>query len=46
MHDLARDGIKSRFGDETDLGEAVTAAAALLEALGVAPVVPDDEPLT
>ena len=42
MHDLSRDGIKSRYGAEAHLGEAVRHAARLLEALGVAAVVPDD----
>jgi hypothetical protein len=44
MHDLSAHGIKSAYREETDLGAAVQHAAALLEALGVAPVVPDDEP--
>ncbi len=42
MHDLSSHGIKSRYGSETDLGEAAQHAAALLEALGVAAVVPDE----
>ena len=41
MHDLSSHGIKSRFSPEADLGEAARAAE-LLEALGVAAVVPDD----
>lgn len=44
MHDLSSHGIKSRYGPEADLGAAAQHAAALLEALGVAAVVPDDEP--
>jgi hypothetical protein len=44
MHDLSAHGIKSAYREETDLGAAVQHAAALLEALGVAPVVADDEP--
>ena len=43
MHDLSAHGIKSRYGSEADLGEAAGHAAALLEALGVAAVIPDDE---
>jgi hypothetical protein len=38
MHDLSSHGIKSRYGAETDLGEAARHAALLLEALGVAAV--------
>jgi len=44
MHDLSSHGIKSHYGAEADLGAAAQHAAALLEALGVAAVVPDDEP--
>jgi hypothetical protein len=43
MHDLSAHGIKNTYGPETDLGTAVQHAAALLEALGVAAVIPDDE---
>jgi len=43
MHDLSSHGIKSRFGTEADLGAAAQHAALLLEALGVAAVVPDHE---
>jgi hypothetical protein len=43
MHDLSAHGIKSHYGSEAVLGAAVQAAAALLESLGVAAVVPDDE---
>jgi hypothetical protein len=42
MHDLSAHGVKSRYGPETDLGEAAQHAALLLEALGVAAVIPDD----
>ncbi len=42
LHDLSAHGIKSRFGPEASLGGAVMAAAALLESLGVAVIVPDD----
>jgi hypothetical protein len=42
-HDLSRRGIKSRFGPEADLRAAAHAAAQLLEALGVRPVVPPDD---
>jgi hypothetical protein len=41
--ELARDGVKSRFGAEADLSEVVGHAAELLEALGVVPVVPADD---
>jgi hypothetical protein len=43
MHDLAAHGIKNRYGPETSLQGAVMAATALLESLGVAAVVEDDE---
>ena len=39
LHDLSRAGIKDRFGPEAHLGAAATAAAALLEALGVEAVI-------
>jgi hypothetical protein len=42
MHDLSAHGVKSWYGPETDLGAAVRHASGLLEALGVAAVVPDD----
>jgi hypothetical protein len=44
--DLARAGVKTRFGADTDLTAACGHAAQLLDALGVAPVVPadDDDP--
>jgi hypothetical protein len=41
--DLAAHGIKSRFGAEADFGQAATAAAALLSALDVRPLVRDDD---
>jgi hypothetical protein len=40
--ELARNGVKSRRGPESDLGTAIGHAAGLLDALGVAPVVPAD----
>jgi len=43
MHDLSAHGVKSAYGPEANLGEAAQHAALLLEALGVAAVVPDDE---
>jgi hypothetical protein len=43
MHDLAAHGIKTRFGGEASLGGAVMAATALLESLGVAAIITDDE---
>jgi hypothetical protein len=43
-HDLSAHGIKSRFGSEADFGHAAVAAAGLLSALGVQPLVSDDEP--
>jgi hypothetical protein len=42
-HDLSAHGIKASYGPEVDLRVAVTHAAALLEALGVAAVVPEEE---
>jgi len=39
--ELARDGVKTRFGADTDLTAACGHAAGLLEALGVVPVVTD-----
>jgi hypothetical protein len=44
--DLAAHGIKSRFGAEADFGQAATAAAALLSALDVRPLVRDDDDVT
>jgi hypothetical protein len=44
MHDLSAHGIKSVYGPEAVLGAAVQAAAALLESLGVAAIVPEDQP--
>jgi hypothetical protein len=43
LHDLSSHGVKTYFGPEASLGGAVMAAVALLESLGVAAVVPDDE---
>jgi hypothetical protein len=42
-HDLAAHGIKSRFGPEADFGRAAIAAAGVLEALAVLPLVRDDD---
>jgi hypothetical protein len=44
MHDLSAHAVKSAYGPEADLGEAAHHAARLLEALGVAAVIPDDTP--
>jgi hypothetical protein len=44
-HDLAAHGIKSRFGPEADFGRAAIAAAGVLEALAVLPLVRDDGPV-
>jgi hypothetical protein len=41
-HDLARDAVKSTFTDAR-LSDAVRAAASLLEALGVRPMIADGE---
>jgi hypothetical protein len=41
--DLGHSGIKSRFGSEARFGEAAQHAAALLDALDVQPVIPDEE---
>jgi hypothetical protein len=43
MRELAAENVKTRFGSETDLGEAARAAGELLAAFGVASVVPDDD---
>ena len=40
IHDLATHAVKSRFGD---LSGAAIIAADLLEALGVRPVIPEDD---
>jgi hypothetical protein len=42
--ELVREGVKVRFGPEADLSEVCGQAARLLEALGVVPVVPADDP--
>jgi len=44
VSDLAAHGVKTRFGPEADFGAAAQAAAEILIALGVRPVVPDDTP--
>ena len=41
--DLAAHGIKRQFGAEADFGKAAIAAAALLEALAVRPLIRDDD---
>jgi len=44
VSDLASHGVKSRFGAEADFGAAAVAAAELLTALGVTPVLADSQP--
>jgi hypothetical protein len=43
IHDLASHAIKSSYGPDADFGRAAIAAARLLEALGVQPLIRDDD---
>jgi hypothetical protein len=44
MSDLAAHGVKSSYGPDADFGAAAAAAASLLTAMGVYPLVRDDDP--